>query len=191
MARKTADPELHAADNIWGSRLHVKENFHNIDPHGGTHSKFGIRHHYHKQIFLLLDIQRSYDASLNLGHQTMHFADEDVTLWSPGLVVTNGHVIPAQCAGVVMDRPESPLGVESGLIEQSPEAHAPETAKRYQDATRRHRKLKKGAHLAQCEPVTLVAASDVEQSQAGDTTLKPQDVMVVARPKLSEAESRE
>jgi hypothetical protein len=42
------------------------------------------------------------------------------------LVVAKDQVIPAQCEGVVMVQLESPLGVENGLVEPSPEAHPPE-----------------------------------------------------------------
>jgi hypothetical protein len=77
-----------------------------------------------------LDIQRPYDLSVNLGLQTLRLAEEEVSLWSPGagpwpsrLVVANDLVISAHFEGVVMDRSESPLGVESGRVEPSMEAH--------------------------------------------------------------------
>jgi hypothetical protein len=56
----------------------------------------------------------------------LRFADEDVALWIPGLVVINGNVILAQCEGVMMVRQDSSFGVESDLTEPSPDAHAPE-----------------------------------------------------------------
>jgi hypothetical protein len=45
--------------------------------------------------------------------------------------------------------------------------------------------------LAYCGPVTLVAPPDDEQQQVKDTTPKLQNVIAAARPKLSDAESRE
>jgi hypothetical protein len=67
-ARKTAESELHAADYIWGSLLHLKGNFHNTGPRAVPTENLVIRRQYHKQVLLLLDIQRSYDASVDLGH---------------------------------------------------------------------------------------------------------------------------
>jgi hypothetical protein len=31
-----------------------------------------------------LDILHAYDASVDLGHQTLRLAEEEVSLWSPG-----------------------------------------------------------------------------------------------------------
>jgi hypothetical protein len=42
------------------------------------------------------------------------------------LIVAKDQVIPAQCEGIVMAKLESPLGVENGLAEPSPQAHPPE-----------------------------------------------------------------
>jgi hypothetical protein len=44
---------------------------------------------------------------------------------SSSLVIANYWVIPAQCEKVMV-RLESPLGVENGLLERSPEANLPE-----------------------------------------------------------------
>jgi hypothetical protein len=75
----------------------------------------------------------SYNAYVDLGLQTLRLAEEEVWLCSTGagsrpssLVVANDHVIRAQCEGMVMAELESPLGVENGLVEPSPEAHPPE-----------------------------------------------------------------
>jgi hypothetical protein len=85
------------------------------------------------EFILGLDILCAYDASVDLGHQTLSLAEEEVSLWSPGagphpfsLVVVKDQVIPAKCEGILMARLESPLGVESDLVEQSPKAHPPE-----------------------------------------------------------------
>jgi hypothetical protein len=58
------------------------------------------------ELILRLDILRAYDASVDIGSQTLRLADEEVSLWSPGagprpssLVVDDDHVIPAQCEG--------------------------------------------------------------------------------------------
>jgi hypothetical protein len=42
------------------------------------------------------------------------------------LVVAKYQIIPAQCEGIVMARLESPLGVESGLVDPSPQARPPQ-----------------------------------------------------------------
>jgi hypothetical protein len=84
------------------------------------------------EFILGLDILRSYDASVDLGRQTL-LAEEEVSLWSPGagprpssLVVAKNQVIPAQCEGILMARLESPLRVENDLVELSPQAHPSE-----------------------------------------------------------------
>jgi hypothetical protein len=97
------------------------------------------------ELILGLDILRAYDASVDIGRQTLRLADEEVSLWNPGagpcpssLVVAEDHIIPTQCKGIVMARMENPLGVENGLVETSLQAHPPEgnyiarTVKRYQ-----------------------------------------------------------
>jgi hypothetical protein len=43
-----------------------------------------IRLEYHKQFILGLDILRAYDASLDLGRQTLRLAGEEVSQWSLG-----------------------------------------------------------------------------------------------------------
>jgi hypothetical protein len=89
------------------------------------------------EFILGLGVRRAYDGSLDLGRQTLHLAEEEVSVWSPGLgpwpsslVVVNDQMIPAQCKGVVMDRLESLLEVENSLenclVEPSSKAHPPE-----------------------------------------------------------------
>jgi hypothetical protein len=75
---------------------------------------------------------REYDTSVDLGHQMLRLAEEEISRWSPrtrsrscSLVVANDQVIPPQCEGLVMARLESPLGVENGLVEPSSEALPP------------------------------------------------------------------
>jgi hypothetical protein len=52
-----------------------------------------------------LNILRAYDASVDLGRQTLRLAEHGVSQWNPGLT---DKLIPAQCEGLVMDRLESP-----------------------------------------------------------------------------------
>jgi hypothetical protein len=66
------------------------------------------------KFILGLDILHAYDASLNLGRQTLCLAEEEVSQWSPevghqpsSLVVARDQLIPAQCEGVVMRQLES------------------------------------------------------------------------------------
>jgi hypothetical protein len=91
-------------------------------------------------------------------------------------------------------RLESPLGINNGLVEPSPEAHPPEGLNvartlvrdrrvvpvRVLNATRRDQKLAKGFPLAHCEAVTLVTPPDVGQRQVKDSTPKLKDVMAAA-----------
>jgi hypothetical protein len=140
-----------------------------------------------------LDILCAYHASVDLGHQTLRLAGEEVSLWSPEAgpwpsspVVANDQVIPAQCKRVVMARLESLLGMENGLEELSLEAHFPErlciartlvwdsqeVPMGVLNATHHDQKLTKGSSLAHCEPVTLVTPPNVGQLQARDTTPK-------------------
>jgi hypothetical protein len=65
------------------------------------------------EFILGLDILCAYDASVDQGHQTLCLAEEEVSLWSPGvgsrpssLVVAKNQVIPAQCEGILMARLE-------------------------------------------------------------------------------------
>jgi hypothetical protein len=100
----------------------------------------------------------------------------------------------------------TPLGVENGLLEPSPETHPPEglyiarTLARdrrevllwVRNATlRNQQKLTKGSHLTHSEPVTLVALPDVEQPEVQDIAPKLQTVIPSSRPNLSGAEPLE
>jgi hypothetical protein len=85
------------------------------------------------EFILGLDILRAYDASVDLGRQTLRLAEEEVSLCNPGegprsssLVVAKDHVIPAQCEGIVMARMENTLGVENGLVQPSQQALPPD-----------------------------------------------------------------
>jgi hypothetical protein len=79
------------------------------------------------KLILVLGILRAYDASVDLGRQSLRLAEEEVSLRSSGagsrtssLLVAKDQVIPAKCEGMLMGRLESPLGVGSDLLEQSP-----------------------------------------------------------------------
>jgi hypothetical protein len=68
------------------------------------------------ELILKINILRTYDASVDLGHQTLHLAEKEVSLWSSGvgprpssLVAAKDHVIPARCKRIVIVRLESPL----------------------------------------------------------------------------------
>jgi hypothetical protein len=58
-----------------------------------------------------LDILHAYNASVDIGRQTLRLAEDEVSLWSPGagprpssLVLAKDQVIPAQSEGIVMAR---------------------------------------------------------------------------------------
>jgi hypothetical protein len=63
---------LHAADGIWGSPAHVEGSFPDTDP--GAVPTENITHEF---------ILSGYDASVHLGRQTQHLAEEELLLWSP------------------------------------------------------------------------------------------------------------
>jgi hypothetical protein len=63
------------------------------------------------EFILGLDILCTYDASVDLGRQTPHLAEEELSLWNQGagphpssLVVAKDQVIPAKCEGILMAR---------------------------------------------------------------------------------------
>jgi hypothetical protein len=114
-------------------------------------------------LILELDILRAYDASVDIGYQTLRLAEEEVSLWTPGegprpssLVVAKDHVIPTQFEGIVIARTQKTLGVEKGLVEPSPIHFRQEVPVRVLNATHRVQTLMRGSSLAHCEPVTLV-----------------------------------
>jgi hypothetical protein len=61
------------------------------------------------KFILGLDIMRTYNASVDQGRQMLLLAEEELSLWSPGmgprpfiLVVASDQVIPAQCEVVAL-----------------------------------------------------------------------------------------
>jgi hypothetical protein len=121
------------------------------------------------------------------------------------LVVADDQVIPAQCERVVMAKLESPLGLENGLVEPSPEAHVleglymartlvrdqREVPVRVLNATLHDQKLAKKFPVAHCEPVALVTQRDAVVLQDQDSSPNLQDIIVAARPNLGDREIRE
>jgi hypothetical protein len=161
------------------------------------------------EFILGLDILRAYDASVDIGRQTLRLADEEVSVWSPGagprsssLIVEEDQIIPAQCEGTVMARLERPIGVENGLVERSPQDRSIEgiyicrtlvkncarVPVRVLNATYRDHKLTKGSSLGKCEPVTLVTTPDLDQPKAKESRSKLQDITEAAKPNLSDEE---
>jgi hypothetical protein len=159
-----------------------------------------------------MDILRAYDATVDTGRQTLSLAEEEVSLWSPGegprpsgLVVAKDQVISAQCEGIMMARLESPLGVESGLAELSPQTCPPqglyiartvvqdrrEVPVRVLNTTHRDQKLARGSLLAHCEPVTLVTPPDLDHRQAPVSSSKVQEGIEAAKSNLSDGEFQE
>ncbi|XP_023721756.1 uncharacterized protein LOC111872274, partial [Cryptotermes secundus] len=164
------------------------------------------------ELILGLDILRAYDASVDNGRQTLRLAEEEVSLWSPGvgpcpssLLVAKDHVIPARSEGIVMARMENLLGVENGLVEPNPQAHQPEgiyvamtlvqdcqeVPVRVMNVTNKDQILRRGSPLSHCEPVTLVALPEMGQPPAPGLTPKVADVTTAAKPHLNTREFQE
>jgi hypothetical protein len=171
MARNAAEPTIQTANGIWGSAPLLKEVFLTLTLGRRPLKIWVFVANITNEFILGLDILRAYNASVDIGLQTLRLAEEEVSLWSPGagprpssLVVAKDQVIPALCEGIVMARLESPLGVENGLVKPRPQALPPEgiyIAKtlvqarqevplRVLNATHRDQKLTKESPLAQC-----------------------------------------
>jgi hypothetical protein len=109
------------------------------------------------ELILGLDILRAYDASVDLGRQTLRLAGEEISLWSPG--AAKDQVMTAKCEGILMARSESPLEVERSLVKQRLHSHphADIDIARSSERGRREVPLRTlNALLTHCEPVTLV-----------------------------------
>jgi hypothetical protein len=52
MARKAAEPALHAADSVWGIPSHVEGRFPDTDTGATPTENLGIRRQYHKRLLL-------------------------------------------------------------------------------------------------------------------------------------------
>jgi hypothetical protein len=100
MARKTAESTIHTAD--------------------GVVITLTLRRRPLKIWLFVDDITnefihtlRAYDASVDIGCQTVRLAEEEVSVWSPGagprpsgMVVAKDQVIPARCEGIIIARLE-------------------------------------------------------------------------------------
>jgi hypothetical protein len=109
------------------------------------------------EFILGLDILRAHDASVDIGRLTLRLAGEEISLWSPG--EAKDQVMTAKCERILMVRSESPLEVESSLIEQRLQVHPPAEIDIARTSNRRRREVPLRASyavLAHCEPVTLV-----------------------------------
>jgi hypothetical protein len=85
MGRKAAKPTLHVADGIWGSPAHLEGVFLTLTLGQHPLKIWVFIASVTNEFILGLDILRSYDASMDLGHQMFHLAEEEVLLWSPSL----------------------------------------------------------------------------------------------------------
>jgi hypothetical protein len=109
------------------------------------------------ELILVLDILRTYDASVDLGRQTLRLAGEEISLWSPG--AAKDQVMTAKCEGILIDRSESRLEVESSLVEQKLQDHLHADIERGRTSDRGRQEVPLRALNAvptHCEPVTLV-----------------------------------
>jgi hypothetical protein len=109
------------------------------------------------ELILGMDILRAYDATVDVGHQTLRLAGEEMWLWSPG--AAKDQVMTAKCEGILMARSENPLEVESSLVTQRLQAHphADIDIARTSERGRQEVPLRAlNAILTHCEPVTLV-----------------------------------
>jgi hypothetical protein len=153
------------------------------------------------EFILGMDIWRAYDASIDIGRQTLRLAEE-VSLWSPGVKPRPSSLVVPRSEVIIIARLERLLGAEYGLLEPSPQAHPPEgiykartlvqdrqdVPVRVLNATHRDQKLTRGSLLAHCEPVTLVNPPDMGEPQARDLSSKLQDITEAAGPQLSNGE---
>jgi hypothetical protein len=78
MVRKTAKPTLHTADGIWGSFPILKEVFLTMTLGRRPLKILVFVTNITNEFILGLDILHTYDASVGLGHQTLHLAEEEV-----------------------------------------------------------------------------------------------------------------
>jgi hypothetical protein len=165
MAQNTAEPTLRTADSIWRSLPLLKEVFLTLVLGRCPFKTWVFVTSITNEFILGLDILCAYDASVDIGRQTLHLAEEEVFTMEPqpsSLVVAKDQVIRMQCKGIVIARLESPLRVGNGPVEPSPEGHLPEglciawnlvhdcweVPVRVLNATHRDQKLMKGFSLA-------------------------------------------
>jgi hypothetical protein len=122
---------IHTADSGWRNTPHLKTR---LTLTLGQHPlKIWVFVTDITKFILGMDILHAYDASVEIGHQTLRLTEEEVSLWSPGvgqrpssLVVARDQVILAWCEGIIIARLMRPLGAENCLAEPSPQAQPPE-----------------------------------------------------------------
>jgi hypothetical protein len=124
MVRKAAGPKFQTANGIWGSVPILKQVFLSLTLGRGPLKIWVFVANITNEFILGLEILRPYNASVNIGRQTLRLAEEEISLWSPAagtrpsnLVMAKDLVIHAQCEGIVMARLQRHLGVENELIE--------------------------------------------------------------------------
>jgi hypothetical protein len=76
MSRKTVEPTTHIADGVWGSPPHLKRSFSNSNLEAAPTENLGFVADVTNEFILGLDIIRSYDASVDIGHQTLRLAED-------------------------------------------------------------------------------------------------------------------
>jgi hypothetical protein len=110
MARKRDQPTFYAADGIRGSPSHPERSFPDSEPKAASLKIRGFVADIASEFILGLDILSAYDASVDIGRQTLRLAEEEVSLWSSRaglrpstLVLAKDHVIPAQSEGVPLE----------------------------------------------------------------------------------------
>jgi hypothetical protein len=94
---------------------------------------------------------------VDIGRLTLRLGVEEISLWTPG--EDKDQVMTAKCEGILMVRSESTLEVESSLMEQRLQVHAPAEIDIARDSKRGRREVPLrtlNAVLTHCEPVTPV-----------------------------------
>lgn len=102
MARKTAEPNLHAANGIWESPTTLKEVFLTLTLRWRPLKIWVFLANITNEMILWLYILRTYNASVDLGRQTLRLRGRGIAMerrggpWLSSMVVASDEVIPAQ-----------------------------------------------------------------------------------------------
>jgi hypothetical protein len=133
MARKAAEPKFNAANGVRRALSILKEAYVTLTLGRRPLKIWVFVADITNELILGLNVLRDYDASVDIGRQTLRLAEQEVSLWSTGMrprpsnmVAAKDQVVPARSEGIVMAKLESPLGVENGLVESSPKARPPD-----------------------------------------------------------------
>jgi hypothetical protein len=73
---------FHATDVVWKSPPHLERSFSNSKPGVASTENLVLSQISPDELLLGLDILRTYEASVDLGRQTLRLAKEEVLLWS-------------------------------------------------------------------------------------------------------------